>query len=42
VKQGGCPAGRASRVSARRPTYLFCFAVTIQRAVEVDLKNPLS
>jgi hypothetical protein len=26
MKPAGSPAGRASRVSARRPTYLFCFA----------------
>ena len=26
MKQCGCPAGRPGRVSARQPTYLFCFA----------------
>ena len=26
MKQHVCPAGRPSRVSARQPTYLFCFA----------------
>ena len=40
VKQEVCPAGRASRVSARRPTYLFCFAKRRRREKATPMMAP--